>query len=62
LCKRGEGFWEVLSERLMRLPKGKREEAVLKLVYLVKLRKDLLEEGRGMPRPYNERRKRRCRL
>jgi hypothetical protein len=28
----------------MRLPKGKREEAVLKLAYLVKLRKDLLEE------------------
>jgi hypothetical protein len=44
LCKRGEGFWEVLSERLMRLPEGKRKEAVLKLAYLVKLRKDLLEE------------------
>jgi hypothetical protein len=56
LCKRGEGFWEVLSERLRRLPKGKREEAVLKVAYLVTLRKDLLEEGRGMPRPYNERR------
>jgi hypothetical protein len=44
LCKRGEGFWEVLSERMMRLPEGKRREAVLKLAYLVKLRKDLLEE------------------
>jgi hypothetical protein len=28
----------------MRLPEGKRKEAVLKLAYLVKLRKDLLEE------------------
>lgn len=44
LCKRKEGFWERLSERLVRLPQTKRKAYIQKLAYLVKLRKDITLE------------------
>ena len=44
LCRRSEGFWERLSERLMRLPETERMDFVQRVSYLVKLRRDLSEE------------------
>lgn len=44
LCRRGVGFWNRLSERLMRLPSRKRQSYMKKLFYLVRLRRDIFEE------------------
>ncbi|GAB6183270.1 RpnC/YadD family protein [Thermodesulfovibrio hydrogeniphilus] len=44
LCRRGEGFWERLIEKLRELPEGKRRSYIQKLLYLIKLRKDILQE------------------
>lgn len=44
LCKRGEGFWERLSERVREMSSKKRESFLRKLLYLIKLRRDLSEE------------------
>jgi len=56
LCRRGEDFWERLTERLMKIPEAQRGDYVIKLAYLVKLREDILieyealrEEVRKMP-------------
>jgi hypothetical protein len=44
LCKRKKGFWETLTERLMRLPEDRRKAYIQKLAYLVKLRRDITLE------------------
>ena len=58
LCRRTEGFWDALKERLLRIEEGKRKEYIQKLSYMVKLRQDsyedyraLIEEVRVMPLP-----------
>lgn len=58
MCRRAEGFWDALKERLLRIEEGKRKEYIQKLLYMVKLRQDsyedyraLIEEARVMPLP-----------
>ncbi len=58
LCRRSEGFWDALRERLMRIEESRREGYIQKLLYMVKLRQDayddykaLIEEVRVMPLP-----------
>ncbi len=58
LCRRSEGFWEALKERLLRIEESRRVDYIQKLIYMVKLRQDtyedykaLIEEVRVMPLP-----------
>jgi len=44
LCKREEGFWKKLLEKLKELSPRKRESYIKKLFYLSRLRKDVLNE------------------
>lgn len=44
LCKRGEGFWKKLLEKLKELPLRKRESYLKKVFYSSRLRKDVLSE------------------
>uniref|UniRef100_A0A832GNF4 Transposase (putative) YhgA-like domain-containing protein n=1 Tax=Caldimicrobium thiodismutans TaxID=1653476 RepID=A0A832GNF4_9BACT len=44
LCKRGEGFWMKLLERLKELPPRRRESYLKKVFYFSRLRKDVLSE------------------
>jgi len=44
LCRRGEGFWERLWERLVEIPEKEREDYIRKLLFMVKLRREAVEE------------------
>ncbi len=44
LCRRSDGFWESLLEKLRCLPEKERDNYIRKLLYLVKLRKSALYE------------------